>query len=207
MTELNHKEEIEEFGSWMVVSHQSRRPIRRNAKIETNQQKMNYGSRFSLIVDLNEESGDGTTGNMDGNSSITINAIMPKLGFSLGEASGSSLSGSKNKGKALQGFGLRKKGLNGVKFGSSGPQQKSVQVKEVVVVEENWDPNIMVVKGKKMSNKLGCSFWRKKVDAMMSLGDLVENISEKIDSAIRNIEVPREDGMELLETKSEEGNF
>ncbi|MBA0729876.1 hypothetical protein Golax_025513 [Gossypium laxum] len=131
---------------------------------------------------------------MDGNSSIAINAIMPKLGFSLGEASGSSLSGSKNKGKALQGSGLRKKGLNGVKFGSSGPQQKSDQVKEsheetslhkfrtmvtfhalsenkkkiteekgnhrVVVVEENWDPNIMVVKGKKMSNKLGCSFWR-----------------------------------------------
>ncbi|MBA0632849.1 hypothetical protein Godav_001521 [Gossypium davidsonii] len=161
MMELNHKEEIEEFGFWM-------------------------------------ESGDGTTGNMDGNSSITINAIMPKLGFSLGEASGSSLSGSKNKGKALQGSGLRKKGLNGVKFGSSGPQQKS---------DQNWDPNIMVVKGKKMSNKLGCSFWRKKVDAMMSVGDLVENISEKIDSAIRNIEVPREDGMELLETKSEEGNF
>ncbi|MBA0816773.1 hypothetical protein Gohar_001400 [Gossypium harknessii] len=244
--------------------------LRRNAKMETNQQKMNNGSRFSLIIDLNEESGDGTTGNMDGNSSSAINVIMPRLGFSLGEASGSSLSGSKNKGKALQGSGLRKKGLNGVKFGSSGPQQKSNQVKEpheetslhkigtmvafhklgenkkiieekgnhkVVVVEENWDPNIMVVKGKNMSNKSGLKLlesepsssvppepytvkWgkfrdqnhhglrnKKKVDAMMLVVDLVENISEQIDSAIRNIEVPRENGMELLEAEGDEGNF
>ncbi|KAG8472183.1 hypothetical protein CXB51_036508 [Gossypium anomalum] len=270
-TELNCRAKIEEFGSWivvsraLVVSHQSRRPVRKNAKIETNQQKMNNGSRFSLIVDLNEESGDGTTGNMDGKSSSTINAIMPRLGFSLGKANGSSLSGSKNKGKSLQGSGLRKKGLNGVKFGSSGPQRKkshdetslhkirtmvafqalgeNKKITEekgnhrVVVVEENWDPNIMVVEGENMLNKSGLKFlkggpsspvvpepstvkWgkfsdqnhhglrnKKKVDAMMPVVDLVENISKQIDFAIKNIEVPREDGMELLEAKNDEGNF
>ncbi|MBA0549349.1 hypothetical protein Golob_020385, partial [Gossypium lobatum] len=238
--------------------------------METNQQKMNNGSKFSLIADLNEESGDGSDGNMDGKSSSTINAIMPRLGFSLGEASGLSLSRSKNKMKELQGSGLRKKGLNGVKFGSNGPQQKSDQVKQsreetslhkigtmvafqalgenkkiteekgnyrVVVVEENWDPNIMVVEGESTSNKSGLKFleggpsssvppkpstvkWakfrdqshhglrnKKKVDAMMPVVDLVENISEQIGSAIRNIELPREYGMELLEVEDAEGNF
>ncbi|MBA0733156.1 hypothetical protein Gogos_017194 [Gossypium gossypioides] len=245
MTELNRRAKTGEFGSWMVVLRQSRCPRRRNAKMETNQQKMNNGSRFSLIADLNEESGDGTAGNMDGKSSSTINAIMPRLGFSLGEASGLSLSRSKNKRKELQGSGLRKKRLNGVKFGSSGPQQK-VKTKKiteekgnhmVVVVEENWELNIMVVEGESMSNKSGLKFleggpsssispepstvkWvkfrdqnhhrlrnKKKVDAMMSVVDLVENIFEQIGSAIRNIEVPREDGMELLEAEDEEGNF
>ncbi|KAH1031669.1 hypothetical protein J1N35_043843 [Gossypium stocksii] len=38
---------------------------------------------------------------------------------------------------------------------------------------------------------------------MMPVVDPVENISEQIDSAIRNIKVPREDGTELLEAESE----
>ncbi|KAK5771333.1 hypothetical protein PVK06_047531 [Gossypium arboreum] len=42
---------------------------------------------------------------------------------------------------------------------------------------------------------------------MMPMADLVENIPEQIDSLIRNIEVPKEDGMELLEAEGEEGNF
>ncbi|MBA0575468.1 hypothetical protein Golob_006865 [Gossypium lobatum] len=66
---------------------------------------------------------------MDGNSSITINAIMPKLGFSLVEASGSSLSGSKNKGKALQGSGLRKKGLTGLSLDLVGHNKKVIKLK------------------------------------------------------------------------------
>ncbi|PPD81930.1 hypothetical protein GOBAR_DD21147 [Gossypium barbadense] len=197
---------------------------------------MNNRSRFSLIADLNEESGDGTAGNMDGKSSSTINAIMPRLGFSLGEASGLSLSRSKNKRKELQGSGLRKKGLNG----ALGENKKITEEKgnhRVVVVEENWDPNIMVVEGESTSNKSGLKFleggpsssvppepstvkWarfrdqnhhglrnKKKVDAMMPVVDLVENISEQIGSAIRNIEVPREYGMELLEVEDAEGNF
>ncbi|KAA3473257.1 hypothetical protein EPI10_023652 [Gossypium australe] len=41
MVELNCRVETEKFGSWMVVSRQSRCPVRMNAKMETNQQKMN----------------------------------------------------------------------------------------------------------------------------------------------------------------------
>ncbi|KAK5794096.1 hypothetical protein PVK06_035298 [Gossypium arboreum] len=112
---------------------------------------MNNESRFSLIADLNEESGDGVARNMDGKSSGTINAIVPLLGFSLGETSGPSLSGSKNKGKALQGSRLRKKGENRKIIEEQGDHK-------VVMVEENWDPNIMVVEGESMSNKLGLKF-------------------------------------------------
>ncbi|TYG95437.1 hypothetical protein ES288_A11G267900v1 [Gossypium darwinii] len=107
----------------------------------------------------------------------------------------------------------------------------------MVEVEESWDPNIMVAEGESMSNKSGPKFleggpsssvlpepstvkWgkfkyqnhhrlrnKKKVDAMIPMVDLVEHISEQIDSAIRNIEVQREDGMDFLEAEGEEGNF
>ncbi|KAK8260303.1 hypothetical protein V6Z11_D13G113300 [Gossypium hirsutum] len=127
-----------------------------------------------------------------------------------------------------------------VAFQALGENKKITEEKgnhRVVVVEENWDPNIMVVEGESTSNKSGLKFleggpsssvppepstvkWarfrdqnhhglrnKKKVDAMMPVVDLVENISEQIGSAIRNIEVPREYGMELLEVEDAEGNF
>ncbi|KAK5785846.1 hypothetical protein PVK06_040467 [Gossypium arboreum] len=156
--ELNCRVETEKFGSWMVISCQSRRlTLSENRKIK--EEKGNH-----RMVEVEE--------NWDLNIMV---------------AEGESMS---NK--------------SGLKFLEGGPSSSVLPEPSTVKWGKFKYQNHHGLRNKK---KVDAMIGLNRVVTMMPMVDLVEHISEQIDSAIRNIEVQREDGMDFLEAEGEEGNF